>query len=975
MNDKRKGNPREGAHPAPQPTAVGGEYSAPAKSGEAVSTRPSGSTAVQPPISDSPGVVFELDGRQVEGRDGETIWQVAKRLGTDIPHLCYQPEPGYRPDGNCRACMVEIEGERVLAASCMRKPAIGMRVKTASERAAKAQRMVMELLVADQPERETSHDPTSRFWDWAERTGVAESRFPAAERWPTDASHPAMRVNLDACIQCGLCVRACREVQVNDVIGMAYRSAGAKPVFDFDDPMGQSTCVACGECVQACPTGALMPAAYLDDRQVRTVWPERRVDSLCPYCGVGCQVTYNVVGERIVYAEGRDGPANKKRLCVKGRFGFDYVHHPHRLTVPLVRRPGTPKHAHDQVDPANPWTHFREATWEEALDIAAGGLKRIRDENGPRALAGFGSAKGSNEEAYLFQKLVRTGFGSNNVDHCTRLCHASSVAALMEGLNSGAVSAPFAAALDAEVIIVIGANPAVNHPVAATFIKNAVKERGAKLIVMDPRRQHLTRLAYKHLAFKPGSDVALLNAMLHTVVEEGLTDANYIAGYTEGFDELKEKLRDFPPERMEAVCGIPAETIREVARLYARSRASIIFWGMGISQHVHGTDNARCLIALALVTGQIGRPGTGLHPLRGQNNVQGASDSGLIPMVFPDYQSVEKAPVRELFERFWGTELDAQRGLTVVEIMDAIHAGEIRGMYIEGENPAMSDPDLNHAREALARLDHLVVQDIFLTETAFHADVVLPASAFAEKAGTFTNTDRRVQLARPVVKPPGDARQDWWIIQEVARRIGLDWRYAGPADVFAEMAKVMPSLAHISWERLEREGAVTYPADAPDKPGAEIIFWAGFPTESGRGRIVPARLTPPDEIPDSEYPLVLSTGRVLEHWHTGSMTRRSGVLDALEPEAVALMHPRAIGRMGLRPGEFVRLETRRGAVDVKLRADRDVPETMVFMPFCYAEAAANLLTNPALDPFGKIPEYKFCAVRVAAATPELTAAE
>ncbi|MBV9139059.1 MAG: molybdopterin-dependent oxidoreductase, partial [Hyphomicrobiales bacterium] len=538
-------------------------------------------------------ITFELDGREVEAKPGETIWQVAQRLGTEIPHLCYLPEPGYRADGNCRVCMVEIEGERVLAASCMRKPAAGMKVKTATERAAKARKMVMELLVADQPARETSHDPTSKLWSWADKTGVTASRFPAAERWAADPSHAAMRVNLDACIQCGLCVRGCREVQVNDVIGMAYRNAGAKVVFDFDDPMGESTCVACGECVQACPTGALMPAAFLDAEETRTVWPDRKVDSLCPYCGVGCQVTYNVKNEKIVYAEGRNGPANENRLCVKGRFGFDYIHHKDRLTKPLIRLPGKKKDANDQVDPKNPFTHFREATWEEALDVAASGLKRIRDAHGPKSLAGFGSAKGSNEEAYLFQKLVRTGFGSNNVDHCTRLCHASSVAALMEGLNSGAVSAPFSAALDAEVIVVIGANPGVNHPVAASFIKNAAKN-GAKLIVMDPRFQQLSRHAVHHLAFKPGTDVALLNAMLHTIITEGLTDQQYIAGYTEGFEALKERIAEFAPEKMEAVCGIKAATIKEVARLYAKSRASIIFWGMGISQHVHGTDNARC---------------------------------------------------------------------------------------------------------------------------------------------------------------------------------------------------------------------------------------------------------------------------------------------------------------------------------------------------------------------------------------------
>src|SRR5256884_127016 len=790
-------------------------------------------------------IQFELDGQQVEAISGETIWQVAKRQGREIPHLCHSPEPDYRPDGNCRACMVEIEGERVLAASCKRAPSVGMKVKSASARAVAAQKMVMELLVADQPARETSHDPDSKFWHWAEKVEVTESRFPAAERWHGDASHPAMRVNLDACIQCGLCVRACREVQVNDVIGMAYRNHASKIVFDFDDPMGESTCVACGECVQACPTGALMPSVMLDDNQTRVTYPDKKVDSLCPFCGVGCQVTYQVKDDKVIYAEGRDGPANHNRLCVKGRFGFDYIHHPHRITKPLVRLPNAKKHANDQVDPANPFTHFREASWDEALDIAAKGLVKIRDE------------------------------------------------------------------------------------------------KGAKLIVMDPRRQSLSRHATKHLAFKPGSDVAMLNAMLHTIITEGLTDQQYIAGYTEGFEELAERIKDFPPEKMEAICGVPAEELREVARMYARSRASIIFWGMGISQHIHGTDNARCLIALALVTGQVGRPGTGLHPLRGQNNVQGASDAGLIPMFLPDYQPIGRTDLREPFERLWHQDLDPVRGLTVVEIMNAIHAGEITGMYIEGENPAMSDPDLQHARGALAMLDHLVGQDLFVTETAFHADVILPASAFAEKSGTFTNTDRRVQLAREVIKPPGDARQDLWIIQEIGKRMGLPWNYNGAADVFAEMTEVMPSLKNITWERLVREGAVTYPVDDPDKPGNEIIFTTGFPTESGRGKIVPAKVIAPDEVPDSEYPMVLSTGRVLEHWHTGSMTRRASVLDQIEPEAVAFMSPKDMRRISVWPGDFIPLPTPRRAGGGKGASDRDVLGNIGVKPFCYGEAAAK----------------------------------
>jgi formate dehydrogenase major subunit len=539
------------------------------------------------------------------------------------------------------------------------------------------------------------------------------------------------------------------------------------------------------------------------------------------------------------------------------------------------------------------------------------------------------------------------------------------VAALFEGLHSGAVSAPFAAAMDADCIVVIGANPAVNHPVAASYIKNAVR-KGAKLIVMDPRRQSLSRFAHLHLAFKPGADVALLNSMLNVIVSEGLVDRDFLAARTEGFSDLVARIGEFTPEAMEPVSGVAPGVVREAARLYATSKASLIFWGMGVSQHVHGTDNARCLIALALVTGQIGRKGAGLHPLRGQNNVQGASDAGLIPMFLPDYQAVGDSALRAPFEATWGRELDAVKGLTVVEIMNAIHAGEISGMYIEGENPAMSDPDLAHARGALAKLDHLVVQDIFLTETAFHADVVLPASSFYEKSGTFTNTDRRVQLARPVIAPPGEARQDLWIIQEMARRIGLDWRYDGPADVFREMAALMPSLRNVTWERLERDGAVTYPVPAPDAPGNEIIFTERFPTQIGRGRIVPAHVLPPDETPDADYPMVLSTGRILEHWHTGSMTRRADVLDSIEPEAVAFLSPRDLRRLGIAAGDFVTLETRRGAVRIRARADRDVPENMVFVPFCYAEAAANLLTNPALDPFGKIPEFKFCAVRARA---------
>ncbi|WP_289101486.1 formate dehydrogenase subunit alpha [uncultured Marinobacter sp.] len=948
-----------------------------------------------------------LDGVEVQAYPGETLWQVARRAGETIPHLCFKDAPGYRADGNCRACMVEVEGERVLAASCIREAAPGMVVRSAaSARAQDARRAVLELLLADQPERDSSPDRSSHLWEMADQlaidAGAVRQRLPArSERnEPTvhhvaprsealaharghDTTHSAMNVNLDACITCGLCERACREVQGNDVIGLAHRGAAFKVVFDFDDPMGDSTCVACGECVQACPTGALMPATLIDaEGRGDSATADRTVDSVCPYCGVGCQLTYHVKDEpapaetetcehraRILFVEGKGGPSNQGRLCVKGRFGFDYPSHPARLTRPLIRRAGVPKGLDPDFDPANPLTHFREASWEEALDLAASGLTQLKAQHGPDALAGFGSAKCSNEEAWLFQKLVRTGFGSNHVDHCTRLCHASSVAALMECLGSGAVTASFMQALQADVVILTGCNPAVNHPVAATYFKQAARN-GTKLIIIDPRGQALDAYAWRSVRFSPGGDVALFNAMLHVIIHEALFDQAYIDAHTEGFGALASSVADMTPEVMSPLCGVEPELIREVARAYAGADRAMIFWGMGISQHVHGTDNARCLISMALACGHTGRPGTGLHPLRGQNNVQGASDAGLIPMVLPDYQPVGDAQLRAAFEELWGTELDPEPGLTVVEIMDAITTGTIKGMYILGENPAMSDPDLTHARAALAALEHLVVQDLFVTETAQFADVILPAAAWSEKSGTVTNTNRQVQMGRAALSPPGRAKPDWWIIQEMARRFGLDWDYHGPEQVFAEMKQGMHSLDHISWSRLEREGSVTYPCSADDAPGQDVVFSDAFPRAGGRGRFSPAWPLPPDEPVDEAYPIVLTTGRLLEHWHTGAMTRRSRVLDEREPEAAAFLASEELDRLGVTPGDAIKIATRRGSITLTARADQAMPEGMVFVPFAFVEAAANLLTNPALDPDGKIPEFKYAACRLSAIPPD-----
>ena len=922
-------------------------------------------------------VQFTLNGQSVEAPAGKSIFNIAKELGIAIPHLCHKE--GLAPDGNCRACVVEVAGERTLVPSCCRSATPGMQVQTNSERAVKSQKMVLEMLLADLPGQghkwldDRAEAPHGELSQWAEHHGVQVRPALAdlrREAMPADLSHPAMAVNLDACIQCNRCQRACRDLQVNDVIGLAFRGAHSQVVFDLADPMGGSSCVGCGECVQACPTGALMPKSHMGPQKV-----DREVDSVCPFCGVGCLVTFQVKDEKIVSVKGREGPANEGRLCVKGRFGMDYIHSPDRITKPLIRKEGVAKDL-ELIDGHTDWREvFREATWEEALDLAAQPLNTLRQEHGPKSLAGFGSAKGSNEEAYLFQKLVRTGFGSNNVDHCTRLCHASSVAALLEGVGSGAVSNPVRDVEHADLIIVIGSNPTSNHPVAATWMKNAA-QRGTRIVLADPRITDIGRHAWRTLQFKADTDVALLNAMLHVIVTENLCDEAFLRDRADNVAELKAHVQGFTPEAMSVVCGIPAGTIREVARAYANAKAAMILWGMGVSQHVHGTDNVRCLIALASITGQIGRPGTGLHPLRGQNNVQGASDAGLIPMMYPNYQRVSDKSAHDWFEKFWDTKLDDQPGYTVVEIMHKVLAPDtdphkVRGMYIMGENPAMSDPDLHHARHALASLQHLVVQDIFLTETAWLADVVLPASAWPEKTGTVSNTDRTVQMGRQALLPPGDAKPDLWIIQQIAERMGLDWRYAGEhdgvAEVYEEMRQAMaPAIGGIDWARMN-VGSVTYPCLSAEDPGQPIVFHDQFPTQDGRVRLVTAGLIPANEQPDANYPMVLITGRQLEHWHTGSMTRRATVLDALEPAATASLHSSELQRLGLQLGDTIDVVSRRGRVRLQVRQDDGTPLGTVFIPFAYQEAAANLLTNSALDPFGKIPEFKFCAVRVEAA--------
>ena len=932
-------------------------------------------------------VSLTIDGQDLTVPEGTTIWQAAKDAGIEIPVLCHDER--YDPVGVCRLCVVDV-GARVYAASCVRPCEDGMEVKTATPELERNRAQLTELLLVDQPP--IAEDPKeittadNELLVLVRRYGVQQEETPVPRGLGRgeDHSNPVISVNHDACILCDRCVRACDDIQGNDVIGRVLKGYDTRIAFDLDDPMGESSCVTCGECVAACPTGALTNKP-INNVPIRPREELRQVDTVCPYCGVGCALTFNVDDEReqIAYADGRPQPGSHSRLCVKGRYGWDYSFSEQRLAVPLIRREssypkgplstdvrgesgargGGKKKPGGLVDYDEVLPHFREATWEEALDLAASKLKQIHTESGPGSIAGFGSAKCSNEEAYLFQKLIRAGFGTNNIDHCTRLCHASSVAALFEGVGSGAVSTTYGDVINADVAILAGTNTTANHPVASSFFKQA-RRRGTKLIVVDPRRERIADHADIYCQIKPGTDVAFYNGVMHEVIKLGLVDREFIASRTSGYGELAKLLREYTPERVEQITGIDADQIRLVARVWGEAGAGVIYWGMGISQHTTGTDNARCLIAMCSITGNVGKQGTGLHPLRGQNNVQGASDAGLIPMFYPDYQPVDAEGVRERFEEKWGRELDPNRGLTVTEIVGAALHGSVRGMYMMGENPFLSDPNINKVRKALSSLDFLVVQDIFLTETAEFADVILPATTFMEKDGTYTNTDRRVQLGRKVLEPRGQARPDWQIIQDISNRVGLPMDYSHPSEIFDELVSVMPNYGGLSYDNLGLTGKLYPNSDPAHSDGTVVLFDERFGTDDGLAHLVPAEWLPAKELPSDEYPFILNTGRLLEHWHTGSMTRRSFALDAIQPDPYVFMNPGDAEEMGVRDGDFVRISSRRGTIETRVRlSHRDTPGTC-FMPFHFREAAANLLTIDEIDPTGKIPEFKFCAVSI-----------
>ena len=887
-----------------------------------------------------------IDGKKVYGNPGQTILEVAKENGIHIPTLCHHPRlPSI---GACRVCVVDVGREDRLEAACTTPISQGMRVETRNERVNNARRMVVELLLYQHKTDclTCEQNGNCELQDLAYELGIEQDKLifkPEGFDKPVDDSSPAIIHDPNKCTLCGRCVSACNAIRNHGILNYEHRGFDAIVISGLGELMTDSGCVSCGECVQVCPTGALM------ERQSRFKgrwWELEKVETTCPYCGVGCALELYVKDGEIVKIRGaEDGVENRGSLCVKGRFGYDWVNSPDRLTTPLIKRDGK----------------FESAGWDEALDFVASRFDELKERYGKDSITGLASAKCTNEENYLFQKFIRTCFGNNNVDHCARLCHAPTVAGLVKAFGSGAMTNSIRELLDADVIFVTGSNTTENHPVIAMYIRQAVVDRGAELIVADPRMIDLVDHAAIWLRHRGGTDVALLNGLMNVIISEGLHDEEFIRRRCENYEEFLITVEKYTPKVVEEITGVLAEKLREAAILYGSAEKASIVFSMGITQHVTGTDNVLSVANLAMITGNMGRESTGVNPLRGQNNVQGACDLGALPNVYPGYQPVDDEALRALFEEAWGVPLSSEPGLTVVEMIQAADEGGLKGLYVMGENPLMSDPNLNHVREALGKLEFLVVQDLFMSETAEMADVVLPAASFAEKDGTFTNTARRIQRVRKAIEPVGESRPDWKIICQLATRMGYEMSCSSPAEIMDEIAAVTPIYGGVHFDRLDADG-LQWPCPDREHPGTKFLHKDRF--SRGKGRLHAVEYRPPAEYPDDEYPFLMTTGRVLQHFHTGTMSRRSEVLDALVHECLVEINPEDAGRLGLKDGEKVRVESRRGEITAKAKVTERSAEDSVFIPFHFAEAAANILTNDALDPHSKIPELKVAAVKI-----------
>jgi len=884
-----------------------------------------------------------IDGIQVQVKEGSTILQAAQSVGIEIPTLCYLKD--LTPGASCRICLVEIAGNPKLFTACSTPVAEGNVIYTKSEKVIAARRSVLELMLSTHNADcfSCAKNGECQLQNLCYEYGVEQTSFAGVKNeYPIDDSNEFFTYNPNQCILCQRCVNVCQQLHGEAAIGITGRGFKAKIATPFDQLIRSTNCVSCGNCVSVCPVGALLPKSKVRYRAFET----RKVPTTCTYCGVGCQLELQVKDDTVVGAQPLYGEANKGLLCVKGKFGYNFINHKDRLTKPLIRKDGV----------------LTEASWEEAISLIADKLGTIKKESGPDALAGLSSARCSNEDNYVFQKMVRAVFGTNNVDHCARLCHASTVAGLAITLGSGAMTNSIAEAADQDVVFVTGSNTTETHPVIGSLIRQA-KKKGAKIIVAEPRRIPLCREADVFLQIKPGTNVALFNGMMNVIISEGLQDQKYIDERTEGYEALVEMVKNYTPEVVAEICQIDAEELKKAARLYAKADKAGIYYAMGVTQHSTGTEGVMGTSNLALLCGKIGKYGCGVNPLRGQNNVQGACDMGCLPTDFPAYQKVFNDAAREKFEKAWGVSLDRKPGLTVTEIMNAVEDGSVRGLYIMGENPMMSDPDLNHVEHALKNCEFLVVQDIFLTETAALADVVLPGCTFAEKDGTFTNTERRVQRIRKAIPCVGESKADFEILSEVMAALGYENSFHTAEEVFAEMATVTPSYGGMSYERLEKLGSLQWPCPTADHPGTPILHVGKF-SRGERALFKPAPYRPSAETPDAEYPMIFTTGRILYHYHTSTMTGRVEGLMNISGRSYVEINPADAAKLGILSGDSVKVSSRRGGVLAEARVTDIVPEGVLFMPFHFADGPANKLTNTAIDPTAKIPELKVCAARI-----------
>jgi len=905
-------------------------------------------------------IKLNLDGQDIIVEGGLTVLEAAKRAGIKIPTLCAMPELGFTP-GSCRVCVVEIEGEPTLSASCMTSIREGMVIHTNSKRVIEARRILVELLISRHPLdcMTCEENGNCDLQDIAYDLNIKESRFGRNNKQlPLDETNPFIVRDLNKCILCGKCVEICNEIQQSHAIGFGYRGyeteiiAGVgnnlgfetKMTSGFNAKIKYSNCVSCGQCVAVCPVGALIDKAA--QGKGRT-WEFTKVKTTCNYCGVGCNFDFNIKDGKVVKVTSNpESVVNGINLCVKGRFGYDYIHSKDRLTTPLIKRKNG---------------KLEKVSWEEALQLISNKFNQIKKENGSDSLAVLSSAKCTNEENYLLMKFSRAVLGTNNVDHCARLCHSATVAGLAQAFGSGAMTNSIEEIANASVIYLTGSNTTENHPIIALEIKKAVTKNGAKLIVTDPREIELVKYATLWLRQRPGTDVALFNGLMNVIISEGLEDKEFIAERTEGYEELKNTVLKYPPEVVEKITGVPADYIRKAARIYATAPTGSLIYSMGITQHTTGTDNVLSAANIAMLTGNVGKESTGVNPLRGQSNVQGACDLGALPDVYSGYQSVVDSQVREKFSKAWGVALPDKVGLTVVEILNAAYEGEIKGLFVMAENPAMSDPDLNHALEALKKVEFLVVSDIFMSETAELADIVLPGVSIAEKDGTITNTERRVQRIRKAVEPVGESKPEWQIICELAQKMGYDMSYNSPGEIMEEIAQLTPIYGGMYYNRLDKEG-LQWPCLDANHLGTKYLHKNKF--SRGKGKFTAVEFKAAAELPDEEYPLLLTTGRVLYHFHTGTVTRRSKGLNEIYPDALVEISPHDAEELKIKNGEFVEVSSRRGKIRAKAKVTEKSGRGEVFISFHFKEAAANLLTNAALDPIAKIPEYKVCAVKV-----------